>query len=282
MNWKAVIVVIVLILVLAVGAFLIWIPEKGIELDIKTINTHLQNDTLYMKIEMDNDALTVFRDITSYIHVTVHMDTLQLADVEIEREKSDSEPHNIEIPGAVPVQNVLDLFESESDSVWLRMHIEVGEDLPILGHREFDVDQDSRIVKPRPPGYNLQEIEDFSLKKDSVHFIPKGYLINPNPVAITVRNANLTANIDERFESEVILDPELEVPPNDSVLVETYIGIQDFQLVKDGLAVVFGTDPLPYTVTGTMIVELEDMEILAPIEMEIYHTGEIAISPFAE
>ncbi len=281
MNWKGILLIVLIIAVVVVGAAVIMMP-KTIELDIEKVRTRLRNDTLYLEIEMDNDALTVFTDVTDYIHTTVYMDSLQLADMEIQRDTSDQTPQNIEIPGAVPVQNVLDIFDAEGDSVWLRMHITVGQNLPVLGFREFDIDRNIRMLKPRPPGINFVGIESYSLKKDSVHFIPEVYLINPNPVSITVIETDMVADIGDRFTSTVVLDPMITIPPHDSVLVRTIIGIQDFQLIKDGIAIVFGTSPMAYTVTGDMTVQLDSLEILAPIEMEIIHKGELSLSPFAE
>lgn len=111
MNWKGILLIVLIIAVVVVGAAVIMMP-KTIELDIEKVRTRLRNGTLYLEIEMDNDALTVFTDVTDYIHTTVYMDSLRLADMEIQRDTSDQTPQNIEIPGAVPVQNVLDIFDA--------------------------------------------------------------------------------------------------------------------------------------------------------------------------
>lgn len=280
MNWRIIVAILIVVVLAAIAVFVYYAPPE-IELDVKKMRTHLQNDTLYMNIELENDLLTIFTDLTDYIHITSYIDTLKMADMRIEREKRDETEHNIEIPGAVPVENILELFENEGDSVWLRIYMDVGEDIPIIGHRNFSVTQEMQMVKPRPPKYRFERIADFSLKKDSVHFIPEGYLVNPNPVTLTVIETDLVANIDDRFSATVFIDPLVNIPPHDSVLVTTVIGIQDFQLIKDGVAVVFGTSPLPYTVTGNMTIQLDSVEVLAPIDMEIIHTGEIALSPFA-
>ncbi len=282
MIWRIVIAILIIIsLVIVADVVFSFFPPK-IDLEIKKVRTQLKNDTLYLNMELNNDLLSGLSALASHIRITSFIDTLKMAEMTMEREQNESTPHNIEIPGMIPLSSIGHLFDAPTDSVQLRVYVDISKEIPAIGYyRTTTIKQEMTMVKPRAPQYSFEKIESFSLKKDSVHFIPVGYLYNPNSLALTVLETDLHVDIDDRFSAAVLLIPPIQIPPHDSVLVSTVIGIQDFQLIKDGFAVVFGFNPLPYTVTGNITIELDSVEVLAPVEMEIIHTGKISLSPFA-
>lgn len=278
MRAKILLVFVSVLLLSAIGVLVLWWPGK-MEIDIKKVRTQLRNDTLFANIELANHSLGILPKYTNYIRFTVHIDTFKIAEGEMMYEDENGQDH-IEIPGSLSLEDMQSVIAANDDSATLLIQTDIGKKFPIIGMQNFHNERNMRIIRPQPPEYIQTGISDFSIKKDTVAFLAEGYLVNHNPVSITFMHTAMMVNLDDRFKADIALEPMLSVPPRDSVQIVTRITIQEFKLIKDGLAIVFGSDPMPYAVVGDLTMRLDSVDYLAPIEMNILHTGSVNLSPF--
>ncbi len=278
MRAKFLLLFVSVLLLSAIGVLVIWWPGK-MEIDIQKVRTQLRDDTLFANIELANHSLGILPKYTNYIRFTVHIDTFKVAEGEMIYTEQNGQDF-IEIPGSLSLEDMRSVIAGNSDSATLVIQTDIGKKFPLIGIQNFHNERNVRILRPQPPEYVQTGISDFSIRKDSVAFLAEGYIINNNPVSITFMHTAMVVNLDDRFKANIALEPMLSVPPQDSVQIVTRITIQEFKLIKDGLAIVFGREPMPYAVVGDITMRLDSVNYLAPIEMNILHTGSVNLSPF--
>lgn len=272
---------IVLLGITAGTLFLIrsWTPGQ-IEIDIKQVRTSIKNDTLHATILLENRALSKLSRYTEFINFTVTLDTFQVAQGKINYTKKTDSVNFVRIPVHLSIKDMQAVINVESDSALLTIHTDIAKMVPVIGLKIWEGEKRIRIFRPRPLKYKQTGISDFSNQRDTIRFILEGFIQNHNPIAITLLKTTLSMRIDDRFTAYVAMPPNLNIPPRDSVFVKTNIEIHDFKVLKDGLAILFSRDAIPYIVTGDITLRLDSVDILEPIEMDVIHTGNISLSPF--
>jgi len=274
--WLLIVLIVITAGILILISF--WTPGQ-IEIDVKQVRTSIKNDTLRVTILLENSALSILSKYTEFINFTVTLDTFQVAQGKTDyTEKTDS-VNLVRIPIHLSIKDVQAVINAEGDSVLLTIHTEVAKMFPVLGLKIWEGEKRIRIFRPRPLEYKQTGISDFTYQRDTIRFILEGFIQNYNPIAITLLKSELSMRIDDRFTAYVAMSPNLNIPPRDSVIVKTNIEIHDFKVLKDGLAILFSRDAIPYIVTGDITLQLDSVDILEPIEMDVIHTGNFSLSP---
>ncbi len=276
-------ILIILLVIIAGGLFLLESFKPGpIKIDVKQVRTTIKNDSLHATILLENGALSILTRYTENIKFKVTLDTFQVAQGTIDYTNKTDSLNFVRIPGNLSMKDIQSVIKAEGDSAWLTINTEVSQTLPLIGMQIWEGEKTIRIIRPKPPEYKQTGVSDFSYQLDTIRFILEGYIVNYNPIAITLIETALRMRLDDRFNAFVSVPPDLNIPPEDSVFVKTNIEIHDFKVIKDGLAILFAKEALPYIVTGNIILQLDSVDILEPIDMDVIHTGNISLSPFSK
>lgn len=191
----------------------------------------------------------------------------------IKRQLKDGESDTLRLPLRIDRGTLKDKIRGDdmTEMVKLQIILHSYVDLKFAGKTNFDTRIERLIHTPQPPQISVINVEKNIEGLNDANVNIDFELANPNNYEFTIVRIEATLDFKDLFTGKAHAMDTIHVPANGTAYFKALVDINDLELIRDGLRVVFRPNKLwPYTIIAKLYIYQEDS---APMLMEVEHSG---------
>lgn len=197
--------------------------------------------TLQLHVVMSNDYFLPI--ILDRIHYEIKMDRTHFSEGEkiFDKAYSFAEKDTISVPLIIDLKTIREVIASNQneDSLLLEINFTNYIELPIAGETKFSIPLKKMISRPNPPKFNVLKVEKELLKMHDARFKLHFEIDNPNHYQINVQSVQADLIFPDLFTGKINCSEGFVVQSNSKKRSSAEIDIDNLELVRDGLKVLF-------------------------------------------
>lgn len=250
---------------------------KPVKFTVKTVHTRIsENDiSIDFRVALSTDSFVNF--VIDSLAYQFYLDSTKIAHgtKSIDNEFKSGDVDTLDIPLSIHKDTLklkLDML-APTDSTNLKFVFDNYIDFPVIGKTELGFDIDKKIPAPKFPRIEIHNIEDINLKDTAFKIDLK--LHNPSVYNVTVTRFDAQIKFEDLFTGKIKNDTPIELKPQGTTVFSTTININDLELIKDGIKLLFRPNKeRPYTMDSKITLQQKDgsnmtLEILSSGKMDI-------------
>ncbi len=235
--------------------------------EIVSIETSFENTQVNLNFGVVLNSHYIADIILDSIHYDIKMDSVKFSEGKkaLDGAFDLNSGDTIYLPLKLELNKIKEIMQNnqEEDSLLLELDFENFLRLPIAGATSFHIPIKKKIPVPNPPKFKVVNVEKKILKLHDAVYDISFEIDNPNHYEINVKSFHGKLNFPELFSGKINNVNGFYVKPYSKTQTTTTIDIDDLELVRDGLKMLFKPNKeWRYSLDLELLVIKEDSTIL--------------------
>lgn len=249
-----------------------------IKYEVVSVETKISDEKLDLNLGIILNKDYFLDVILDSIHYEIKMDSTKFS----EGKKIFNKDYNFEendtlfLPLTIDLKTIKNIIKTaQTDSLILELNFNNFIELPITGQSSLPIKIQKKIPTPNPPKIKVLSVEKKLLKLHDAIYEIQFEISNPNHYEINIQQFNATLNYPDLFTGKIKCNEAIIVLPRSSVKTKGEINIDNLNLVRDGLKVLFKPNQKwKYDLEADLMILKTDSSLM-PIK--ITSTGEMPL-----